>query len=65
VRLTAALIDQFCTSFPAPPDAITLDIDDTLDRVHGGQQSFWNGHHEERCFLPIHSITWGAASRWS
>ena len=55
VRLTAALIDQFCASFPTPPTEITLDIDDTLDIVHGGQQlSFWNGHHEERCFLPIH-----------
>ncbi len=55
VRLTAALIDQFCASFPTPPDEITLDIDDTLDIVYGGQQlSFWNGHHDERCFLPIH-----------
>lgn len=54
-RLTAALIDQFCASFAAPPDEITLDIDDTLDIVHGGQQlSFWNAHHDERCFLPIH-----------
>jgi hypothetical protein len=55
VRLTAALIDQFCASFPMPPDEITLDIDDTLDIVHGGQQlSFWNAHHDERCFMPIH-----------
>jgi hypothetical protein len=55
VRLTAALIDQFCSSFPTPPRQITLDIDDTLDIVHGGQQlSFWNAHHDERCFLPIH-----------
>src|SRR5262245_41835148 len=55
VRLTAALIDQFCSSFPTPPKQITLDIDDTLDIVHGGQQlSFWNAHHDERCFLPIH-----------
>jgi hypothetical protein len=55
VRLTAALIDQFCASFPAPPREITLDIDDTLDIVHGGQQlSFWNAHHDERCFMPIH-----------
>jgi len=54
-RLTAALIDQFCASFPTPPKEITLDIDDTLDIVHGGQQlSFWNAHHDERCFLPIH-----------
>src|SRR3546814_6585618 len=35
--------------------AVTLDIDDTCDVVHGYQQlSFWNGHHGERCFLPIH-----------
>lgn len=55
VRLTAALIDQFCASFATPQTALTLDIDDTLDRVHGGQQlSFWNGHHDERCFLPVH-----------
>jgi hypothetical protein len=55
VRLTAALIDQFCASFPAPPGEITLDIDDTLDIVHGGQQlAFFNAHHDERCFLPIH-----------
>jgi hypothetical protein len=55
VRMTAALIDQFCASFPTPPGEITLDIDDTLDIVHGGQQlSFWNGHHDQRCFMPIH-----------
>jgi hypothetical protein len=54
-RLTAALIDQFCASFPAAPKAVTLDIDDTLDEVHGGQQlSFWNAHYDCRCFLPMH-----------
>lgn len=54
-RLTAALIDQFCASFAAPPACITLDIDDTLDEVHGGQQlSFWNAHHDARCYLPMH-----------
>ena len=54
-RLTAALVDQFCVSFPRPPSTITLDIDDTVDAVHGGQQlSFWNAHHDCRCFLPIH-----------
>ena len=54
-RLTAALVDQFCASFPAVPRAITLDIDDAVDTAHGGQQlSFWNVHHDCRCFLPIH-----------
>lgn len=38
-----------------PPSAVTFDIDDTVDVVHDMQQlSFWNGHHGERCFLPIH-----------
>lgn len=55
VRLTSALVDLYCASYPAPPVAVTLDIDETVDVVHGGQQlSFWNGHYGERCFLPIH-----------
>ena len=37
-RMTAALVDIFCRSFPSPPAAITLDIDDTCDAVHGQQQ---------------------------
>ena len=55
VRLTGTLVDIYCASYPAPPAAVTLDIDDTVDVVHGAQQlSFWNGHYGERCFLPIH-----------
>jgi len=55
IQLTGALIDIYCASYPAPPVAVTLDIDETVDVVHGGQQlSFWNGHYGERCFLPIH-----------
>jgi hypothetical protein len=54
-KLMAAMIGIYCSSYPAPPEAVTLDIDDTCDVVHGYQQlSFWNGHHGERCFLPIH-----------
>ena len=34
-RMRAALVDLFCRSFGAPPAAITLDIDDTCDAVHG------------------------------
>jgi hypothetical protein len=54
-RMMVAMIGVYCASYPAPPAAVTLDIDDTCDVVHGYQQlSFWNGHHGERCFLPIH-----------
>ena len=54
-RMTAALVDIFCRSFPAPPAAITLDIDDTCDAVHGQQQlSLFHAHYDTRCFLPVH-----------
>lgn len=55
IRLMGVLIDLYCASYPAPPKAVTLDIDDTLDVVHGHQQlSLFNAHYDERCFLPIH-----------
>ncbi|MGY2736687.1 hypothetical protein ACVWYO_004361 [Sphingomonas sp. UYP23] len=55
ICLTGTLVDLYCASYPVPPAAVTLDIDDTVDVVHGAQQlSFWNGHYGERCFLPIH-----------
>ena len=53
--MTAALVDIFCRSFPTPPAAITLDIDDTCDPVHGRQQlSLFHAHYDTRCFLPVH-----------
>src|SRR5436190_7929867 len=54
-RMSAALVDQFCDSYRRAPCSITLDIDDTVDVVHGHQQlSLFNAHYDERCFLPIH-----------
>jgi hypothetical protein len=53
-RLTAALVDQFCTSV-RPGRREILDIDDTFCTAHGGQQlAFWNAHHDERGFSPMH-----------
>src|SRR5215217_1678120 len=55
LRLAYAMIDLWCQSHARPPRAITLDIDDTLDVVHGHQPpSRFNAHYDERCFLPIH-----------
>jgi hypothetical protein len=55
LRLMAVMVDVWCASYPTPPAAVTLDIDDTLDVVHGHQQlSLFNAHYDERCFLPIH-----------
>src|SRR6201996_3246219 len=55
LRLGHGMIDLWCRSHAHPPRAITLDIDDTLDVVHGHQQlSRFNAHYDERCFLPSH-----------
>lgn len=55
VRLTYALIDQWVASYRQEPDAVVLDIDDSVDVVHGCQQlSMFNAYYNERCFLPIH-----------
>jgi hypothetical protein len=55
IRLTHAMVDLWCNSYRRPPQAVTLDIDDTADTVHGHQQlSLFNAHYDERCFLPIH-----------
>src|SRR4051794_23297760 len=37
-RMMAAMVAVFCDSFDAVPRRILLDIDDTEDRVQGGQQ---------------------------
>jgi hypothetical protein len=54
-RMMAAMVGLFCDSFDQVPRRILLDIDDTEDRVHGGQQlALFNAHYDSRCFLPIH-----------
>src|SRR6266849_1514359 len=54
-RLMGVMVDLYCASYSTPPAAVTFDIDDTVDVVHGHQQlSFFNAHYDERCFLPIH-----------
>lgn len=55
IRMSYAMVDIYCASYRHPPRAVTLDIDDTVDVVHGHQQmSLFNAHYDERCFLPIH-----------
>jgi hypothetical protein len=39
------LVDLWLSSYAAPPKSVTLDIDDTVDVVHGHQQlSLFNAH---------------------
>ena len=50
IRMTYAIVDVYCASYARPPAAVTLDLDDTVDVVHGHQQmSLFKGHYEERC----------------
>jgi hypothetical protein len=54
LRLGRALVDLYCASFRQVPRRITLDIDDTFDAVHGGQQlRLFNAHYDEYGFQPI------------
>ena len=40
-----------------------LDIDDTFCAAHGGQQlAFWNAHHDERGFAPMHIYDAGSGT---
>ena len=53
-RLAKALVDQF-TARVTPAHRDIFDLDDTFDAAHGGQQmTFWNAHHDERGFAPMH-----------
>jgi Transposase DDE domain group 1 len=54
-RMMAAMVELFCDSFAQVPQRLVLDIDDTEDRVHGGQQlALFHAHYDSRCFLPMH-----------
>ncbi len=54
LSLGRGLIDQYCASFRQVPKRIVLDVDDTFDRVHGGQQlRLFNADHDDYGFQPI------------
>lgn len=54
LRMGRAMVELYCASFQKVPKRITLDIDDTFDAVHGGQQlRLFNAHHDEYGFQPI------------
>jgi hypothetical protein len=54
LRMGRAMVDLYCESFQRVPKRITLDIDDTFDAVHGGQQlRLFNAYYDEYGFQPI------------
>ncbi len=62
VEPTRKLVDLHGASYRTAPARVVLDIDDTVDAVHGQPQlSFFNAHCDMRCFLPIHVCDTAAA----
>ena len=56
LRMGRAMVDLYCASFRQVPRRIVLDIDDTFDAVHGGQQlRLFNAHYDEYGFQPTRS----------
>jgi len=54
MRMGRAFIDLYCASYAQVPKRIVLDIDDTFDAVHRGQQlRLFNAHYDEYGFQPI------------
>jgi len=54
LRMGRAMVDLYCASFRQVPKRITLDIDDTFDAVHGGQQlRLFNAHYDDYGFQPM------------
>ena len=54
LRMGREMVDLYCASFAKVPKKIILDIDDTFDAVHGGQQlRLFNAHYDEYGFQPI------------
>ena len=54
LRLGRVLIEQYCASFRRAPKRIVLDVDDTFDRVHGGQHlRLFHAFHDDYGFQPI------------
>lgn len=54
LKMGRAMVDLYCDSFSTVPKRIVLDVDDTFDAVHGGQQlRLFNAHHDEYGFQPI------------
>jgi hypothetical protein len=54
LRMGRTLVDLYCESFRQVPKRIVLDIDDTFDAVHGGQQlRLFNAYYDEYGFQPI------------
>ena len=54
LHMARAMIELYCASFRRVPRRIVLDVDDTFDAVHGGQQlRLFHAYYDEYGFQPI------------
>jgi hypothetical protein len=54
LKMGRAMVGLYCAAFAQVPRRITLDIDDTFDAAHGGQQlRLFNAHYDDYGFQPI------------
>jgi hypothetical protein len=54
-RIAQVFLESFIDSYEESPEGIVIDLDDTDDLVHGGQQlSLFNGYYGDYCYQPMH-----------
>ncbi len=54
-RIAQVFLEHFIASYAEPPEGIMIDLDETDDLTHGGQQlSLFNGYYGDYCYLPLH-----------
>ena len=54
-----AMVDFYCDSFRHVPRRIVLDIDDTFDAAHGGQQlRLFNAYYDQYRLPADRSVRW-------
>ena len=54
-RMALELLHQFIASYTSVPKVIVLDVDDTEDPVHGGQEhARYDSYYGGYCFMPLH-----------
>ncbi|HEV7251477.1 MAG TPA: IS1380 family transposase [Mesorhizobium sp.] len=54
LRMGRTMVGLYCASFRQVPQRIVLDMDDTFDPVHGGQQlRLFNAYHDAYGFQPV------------
>ena len=53
--MASVFVDTFIASYPAPPDVIILDCDDTSALTYGQQElTLFNTYYGEHCYMPLH-----------